>query len=118
MNFKVKSFIKISLILSAVILGAFTVYYFWERNTETYYEYKYRTSFYQMMRKKNKFDFIKTAEKELENIDFYIKQYKDDEYILFRYYLVNEKIRLIEEIEKTKIRIYCKEGLEYGSDCA
>lgn len=110
MNFKVKSFIKISLILSAVILGAFTVYYFWERNTETYYEYKYRTSFYQMMRKKNKFDFIKTGEKELENIDFYIKQYKDDEYILFRYYLVNEKIRLIEEIEKTKLRIYCKEG--------
>lgn len=38
----------------------------------------HKSEFYKMMYRENDIDFIKTAEKELENIDSYIERYKED----------------------------------------
>ena len=48
--------------------------------------------------------------KELENIDAYIKGYREEKYIFFRYFLTDEKIKLIQDINNTKLKIYSKEG--------
>lgn len=110
MKLKSNTIFKIILILFMSFLSLYIVYYFVERKSETYYEYKYRSNFYKMMRKKNKFDFIKTAEKEIENIDAWIKKSKSDDALQFRIFLTEEKIRLVDEIQKTKLKAYCKEG--------
>ena len=110
MKFILKLLTKIFIITLIVSSLFFIVYYLCERNSLTYYNYQNRSIFYQMMRKKDKFDFIMTAKKELKNIDGIINEYEEDKDLGFRIFLTEEKIRLVEEIQKTQLKIYCKEG--------
>ncbi len=78
-----------------------------------------RTEFYRLMYRKNDFDFIKTAEKELENIEYYVERFSDDEG--FRGFINYQKNGLSREIENKKLDAYSKKGKikakpkEYGT---
>ncbi len=109
MKFRSNMIIKIFVVLLIIISSLLIVSYFVERKSETFYDYKYRSYFYQMMRRKNKFDFIKTAEKEVQNINKLLKENKDDNSLQLRIFLTEEKLHLVEEIQQTKLKIYCKE---------
>ena len=67
---------------------------------------KYCSVFYQKMFNVDEFDFIKTGEFELENINNYLEANKDNP--SFNLFISTEKNCLINEIEEKKLYIYTK----------
>ena len=98
-----KTFIII--LVSAMIICIFLMWKNFTTNKRLS-EINFSSVFYQRMHKADEFDFIKTAEKELENINNYLEANKDNS--SFNLFISTEKNCLINEIEETKLYIYSK----------
>ena len=98
-----KTFIII--LVSAMIICIFLMWKNFPTNKRLS-EINFSSVFYQRMHKADEFDFIKTAEKELENINNYLEANKDNS--SFNLFISTEKNCLINEIEETKLYIYSK----------
>lgn len=66
----------------------------------------HKSEFYKLMYKENDIDFIKTAEKELENIDSYIERYKED--FPFYFYIKIQRDCLFEELNNKVYHLLLK----------
>ena len=66
--------------IAIIILIAIFCFYKFNRTIQQNKELSlvHKSEFYKLMYKENDIDFIKTAEKELKNIDSYIERYKED----------------------------------------
>lgn len=98
-----KTFIII--LVSAMIICIFLMWKNFPTNKRLS-EINFSSVFYQRMHKADEFDFIKTAEKELENINNYLEANKDNP--SFSLFISTEKNCLINEIEEKKLYIYTK----------
>ena len=91
--------------VSAMVICIFLTWKSFLKN-ECLSEKKISSVFYQRMHKADEFDFIKTAEKELENINNYLQANKNNP--SFNLFISIEKNCLINEIENKKLYIYSK----------
>ncbi len=78
----------------------------------------HKSEFYKLMYKENDIDFIKTAEKELENIDSYIERYKED--FPFYFYIKIQRDCLFGELNNKVYHLLIKnqtirEDTDYNS---
>ena len=97
-------------IILLIFLGIFSlckINITWQQNKENSLIHK--SEFYKLMYKVNDFDFIKTAERELENIDDYIERYKED--FPFYFFIKIQRDCLNGEIQKKVYRLLLEEDL-------
>jgi hypothetical protein len=93
---------------------------FYRINTEEYQTKEnslvHKSEFYKLMYEENDYDFIKTAEKELENIDAYIERY--GECFPFYFYIKIQRDCLNGEVQKKINHLLVENGnMNAGDDC-
>ena len=101
MKKKYFQFSKIIITTLSFLLILFSVIFCFYNKTEQQNEGNslvHKSEFYKLMYKNNDYDFIKTAEKELENIDAYIERFKED--FLFYFFIKIQRECLNGEVQK------------------
>jgi hypothetical protein len=102
---KINNIIKVFILLSIPIVYLL-INWSTKKQLKEKKELYSRSEFFHRMYKEDEFDFIKTGEKELENINNYLESNKDNP--SFYFFVATEKKYLIKEIEDKKLYIYSK----------
>lgn len=97
--------------IAIIILIAIFCFYKFNRTIQQNKELSlvHKSEFYKLMYKEKDIDFIKTAEKELKNIDSYIERYKED--FPFYFYIKIQRDCLFEELNNKVYHLLLKKQI-------